>query len=299
MSRRPRQIETVSYAAPPPFMRHGPAAPVLPVVIAVPHAGKHYSSSIIADAAVPLSRLRMLEDRHADRLVTHLAQRGATIFVAAHARALIDLNRDPREIDAAMIEDSPTDELLQSSRIRNGLGLIPRHIGGSVPLWRRRFAYREIRRRIDEIHTPYHQAIAAALASARERFGTAVLLDCHSMPPIRMHDHAMRAPTVVIGDRFGRSACGALGDLVETVVRQAGFPVARNTPYAGGYSLDRHGAPRKGIHALQVEIDRSLYLDSGLGETGEGLPATQALVTMIFDALCEDAQAIQRPIAAE
>ena len=82
-------------------------------------------------------------------------------------------------------------------------------------------------------------------------------------------------------------------------INQAGFPVARNTPYAGGYSLDRHGAPRKGIHALQVEIDRSLYLDSGLGETGEGLPTTQALVTQIFDALCEDAEAIQRPIAAE
>lgn len=284
---------------PPPFTRHGPATPVLPVVIAVPHAGKHYSSSIIADAAVPLPRLRMLEDRHADLLVTHLAQRGATIFVAAHARALIDLNRHPREIDAGMIADTPSEELLQSSRIRNGLGLIPRHIGGGAPLWRRKFTYDEVAHRIEDIHTPYHEAIRASLASARERFGTAVLLDCHSMPPIRPQDRAMKAPAVVIGDRFGRSADGALGDIVEAVVRRAGLPVARNTPYAGGYSLDCHGAPGKGIHALQVEVDRSLYLDTSFNEPSVGLTATQALITQIFDALCEDSQAIQRPLAAE
>lgn len=294
-----RQIETVSYAVPPPFTRHGPAEPVLPVVIAVPHAGKHYSASIIADAAVSLPRLRMLEDRHADLLVTHLAQRGVTIFVAAHARALIDLNRDPREIDPAMIEDSPPGELLQSGRIRNGLGLIPRHVGGGPPLWRRRFSHDEIRRRIDHVHTPYHEAIAAALTSARQKFGTAILFDCHSMPPIRPHDRTMRPPSVVIGDRFGRSADGALGDLVESVVRQGGLPVARNAPYAGGYSLDRHGAPRKGMHALQIEFDRSLYLDAALDEAGDGLCVTQDLVTRIFEALCEDSQAIQRPIAAE
>lgn len=284
---------------PSPFTRHGPATPVFPVVVAVPHAGRHYSSSLIADAAVPLSRLRLLEDRRADLLVAGLIEQGATIFVATHARALIDLNRDPLEIDPGMIDGLVPEGLLQSSRTRNGLGLIPRHVGHSAPLWRRKFPYEEIRRRITAVHRPYHDAIAASLAAARARFGVAILLDCHSMPPIRPAERAMRAPAIVIGDRFGRSADGALGDLVESLARQAGFPVARNSPYAGGYSLDLHGAPRKHVHALQIEIDRSRYLDPALEEAGPGLPAARALVMRIFEALCEDPQALQRPVAAE
>lgn len=283
----------------PPFTHHGPAAPVFPVVVAVPHAGRHYSSSLIADAAVPLARLRMLEDRHADLLVTGLIERGATVFVATHARALIDLNRDPREIDPSMIDGIAPEGILQSSRTRNGLGLIPRHIGHSAPLWRRKLPYAEIQRRIADIHQPYHDAIARSLAAARARFGVAILLDCHSMPPIRPAERWMPSPAIVIGDRFGRSAHGALGDLVEHLARQAGFPVARNTPYAGGYSLDHHGAPRNHVHALQIEIDRSSYLDPALEEAGDGLPAARALVMRIFASLCEDSQAIQRPVAAE
>ncbi len=119
------------------------------------------------------------------------------------------------------------------------------------------------------------------------------------MPPIRPAERWMPSPAIVIGDRFGRSAHGALGDLVEHLARQAGFPVARNTPYAGGYSLDHHGAPRNHVHALQIEIDRSSYLDPALEEAGDGLPAARALVMRIFASLCEDSQAIQRPVAAE
>lgn len=280
-------------------MRHGPAAPAFPVVVAVPHAGKHYSSSLIADAAVPLSRLRLLEDRHADLLVTGLIERGATVFVATHARALIDLNRDPREIDPSMIDGIPPHGLLQSIRTRNGLGLIPRYVVNGAPLWRRKFSHEEIQQRIAHVHRPYHDALAASIALARARFGMAILLDCHSMPPLRPQHSAMRAPVAVIGDRFGRSADGALGDLIEHIARSADFPAARNTPYAGGYGLDRHGAPRNHVHAVQIEIDRSRYLDSTLTEPGGGLSATQALIMRIFDALCDDAQAIQRPAAAE
>lgn len=294
------QIATVSDdAALRPFIRHGPATPAFPVIVAVPHAGRHYASSLIADAAVPLPRLRQLEDRHADLLAAPLIARGATVFVAQHARAWIDLNRDPREIDAGMIEGPLPAGLIHSSRARNGLGLIPRHIGGGAPLWRRKFSSDELNLRIALVHRPYHNALAEALAAARARFGTAILLDCHSMPPLRLANHHGPAPAIVIGDRFGRSADGALGDMIETIARQSGFSCARNTPYAGGYSLDLHGDPRRRTHALQIEIDRSRYLDHRLENAGAGLASAQALVSAIFEALSEDAQSMRQPIAAE
>jgi N-formylglutamate amidohydrolase len=295
-----RQTGPVSdMAAPPAFLRHGPAIPAFPVIIAVPHSGRYYASSLIADAAVHPSRLRLLEDRYADLLVARSIEQGATAFVAGHARAWIDLNRDPREIDAGMIEGVQPAGLLASNRTRHGLGLIPRHIGDSAQIWRRKFTHDEIERRIAAFHKPYHDAIAAALAAARARFGIAILIDCHSMPPIRQSERHTPPPAIVIGDRFGRSADGRYGDLIEGIARQAGFPAARNAPYAGGYSLDRHGAPRRQVHALQIEIDRSRYLDSQLDGAGDGIEETAALMTRIFDALCEDSQATPQPVAAE
>lgn len=247
---------------------------------------------------MPVSRLRQLEDRHADLLVAPLIARGATVFVAEHARAWIDLNRDPREIDAGMIEGLPPGGLIHSSRARSGLGLVPRHIGGGAPLWRRKFSSGELGRRIADIHRPYHDGLASALAATRTRFGTAILLDCHSMPPLRLTNQGI-PPAIVIGDRFGRSADGVLGDMIEVIAREAGFSCARNAPYAGGYSLDLHGDPRKRSHALQIEIDRSRYLDRQLDGPGPELAKTQALIAAIFDALCEEAQSMPHPVAAE
>jgi len=241
----------------------------------------------------------MLEDRYADLLVTGAIERGATVFVAGHARAWIDLNRDPREIDPAMIAGAPPAGLITSNRARHGLGLIPRHMGDSTPLWRRKFTYSEIAQRIADCHRPYHEAIASALTAARQRFGIAILLDCHSMPPIRQSDRRVIPPALVVGDRFGRSASGRFGDLIEDVARDAGFPAARNAPYAGGYSLDLHAAPQRRVHALQIEIDRSRYLDASFDRVNDGLESAQALIRDIFDALCEESLSVPRPIAAE
>lgn len=263
--------------------------------MAVPHAGRYYASSLIADAAAPVAKLRQLEDRHADLLVARVVELGATVFVAEHARAWIDLNRDPRDIDPGMIEGIPAPGILPSSRARSGLGLVPRHIGGGTSLWRRKFSTRELSQRIANIHTPYHRALAAALAAARARFGTAILLDCHSMPPLRQ----VAPPAIVIGDRFGRSSDGALGDIIENIARRSGFSPARNSPYAGGYGLELHGHPRRSVHALQLEIDRSRYLDPRLDSPGHGLPAAQTLLMEIFEALCEEARCMRHPIAAE
>ncbi|HYD37106.1 MAG TPA: N-formylglutamate amidohydrolase, partial [Allosphingosinicella sp.] len=184
--------------SPPPFRRLGPARPASPVVLSVPHAGRAYSDGLLATARLPRTRLESLEDRLVDRLVWRAVEAGAAALVADSPRAEIDLNRDERELDPAMVlPRPPADATVESARTRGGLGLIPTRIAGSGAIWRQRIAAAEVARRIEHIHRPYHGAIAAELDSARARFGIAVLLDCHSMPPRGTGGDA----SVVLGDR--------------------------------------------------------------------------------------------------
>jgi len=286
-----------SSAAPAAFVRHGPSIPDFPVILSVPHSARYYPPALLADAEAP-DRLWLLEDRFADHLINRTVEPGATVFVAGHARAWIDLNRDPRELDPAMIADAPPPDLILSPRTRNGLGLIPRHVGHHLNLWKRKFSADEVERRLKECHRPYHDAITDALAAARQRFGIAILLDCHSMPPVRQLSRG-HAPAIVVGDRFGSSAATIFSDMIELVAAQEGFPAARNAPYAGGYSLDRHGKPERGIHALQIEIDRSRYLDAALHQPGAGLAAAQLLFSKLFVTLCAEARGWNQAAAAE
>lgn len=252
----------------PPFLRIGPGQPVSPVVLSVPHAGRCYSEALLANARVPRETLAALEDPLVDRLVWRAQADGAVAIVARAPRAEIDLNRDEREVDPAMIVPPPPGHsLLASARIRGGLGLIPARLGGAA-LWNGRLSAAELARRIESIHRPYHAAIGVALEAARRRFGVAVLIDCHSMPP-RRRDDPDRAD-IVLGDRHGTSSGPAYVAAASAEVRRAGYSVSRNTPYAGGHITGRHGRPSADIHAFQVEIDRSLYLDAASREPGPG-----------------------------
>lgn len=238
--------------------------PRSPVLLAVPHAGRRYPEDVVVRARVPMDRLRALEDRHADLLVAQAVSEGATAIVAHVGRAVIDLNRDPREIDPAMIDGGlDPDGLLVSAKVRAGLGLFPRRLPSCGELWRTRMTAKDAATRIAEIHEPYHRAIAERLDLTRSIFGVAVLIDCHSMPPlpVRQPGGPVR---IVIGDRFGAGASGAVVDLVLAAIDGVGLHAARNHPYAGGYTLDRHGRPRRQVHAVQIEYDRSLYLDAAL-----------------------------------
>ncbi len=273
----------------PGFVRLGPALPAGPVVLAVPHAGRDYPDALLAAAAVPPDRLRQLEDRHADALVARAVAAGATAFVATRPRAMIDLNRDPREIDAMMLDGPPPPGTFASARTRAGLGLVPRRVGTTNELWRHKLSPLELARRIAGQHRPYHAAIAAALGAAHAQHGIAILLDCHSMPPLRPDASGAR-PVIVLGDRFERGAEPAFADRLESLARAAGLSVARNSPYAGGYALDHHGRPGVGVHALQLEVDRSLYLDSELDAPGPGLAAVQILVARMVATLGDAAR---------
>jgi N-formylglutamate amidohydrolase len=259
--------------APPPFgfEQLGPLAPASPLVLSVPHAGRFYPPAVMTDCAVSLATLEELEDRHADLLVTHAVADGAVAIVARVARAWIDLNRGEEDRDPA-----PDSGIPASARSRSGLGLIPRRIGRR-DLWCAALSPASVDARIATVHRPYHEAITQALAQAWRHYGYAVLIDCHSMPPLC----GARAPSVVIGDRHGRTAGPGVAALLAQHAREAGFRAAINAPYAGAHGITRHGDPARGIHAIQVEIDRTLYLRSDMRSVSHGLEEVQALLASL------------------
>ena len=269
-----------------PFERRGAAAPVSPVVLSVPHAGRAYPLALRAALRVPLGAIESLEDRFID-LVAEAARGTRSMLVQTCPRAWIDLNRSEQERDPRIDEGATVRApAQQSAKLRGGLGLVPRRATGMTEVWRHRFSGAEIDHRIETAHRPYHAALATMLAMARARFGVAVLLDVHSMPPLSARGQPAR---LVIGDRFGQSAAGRFVAAVEGAAQAAGVRTALNSPYAGGHVLDRHGAPASGVHALQLEFDRSLYLDAKHSQPGPGMAATAALLRTIVEAAEDEA----------
>lgn len=253
----------------------------IPVLIAVPHAGRAYPGSLLERMRNPGFAALRLEDRYVDRLAQHVAgETGASLLVAHAPRAMIDLNRAADDIDWGMFgHGGPPDvgSFTPGRRARSGLGLIPRRLPGLGELWKRRHDEAELAARISGIHEPYHLALEQALAALRDRWGAALLLDLHSMPPLTLR--GAQAPEFVLGDRFGATCQGSLVGSAFAYFAEMRRGAAHNRPYAGGYVLERHGAPQEGLHALQLEIDRSSYLDSRLAEPGRGFAAMAHLLT--------------------
>lgn len=285
--------------APPPsasFHRHGPAVPHSPVVLSVPHAGRDYPQALLAAIRVKPAALTVLEDRYVDS-VALAAVSGEVCLVQHRARAWIDLNRAEHERDPKL--DDGADAVATaapSAKLRSGLGLVPRRVAGCGDIWRRRLSGADVDARIAADHRPYHQAVGTALAAARARFGTAVLLDIHSMPPLTTDGSGAR---VVLGDRFRKASAARFVARIEAELLASGIAIALNTPYSGGHILDRHGAPSAGIHAIQVEFDRSLYLNAAMNAPGPGLAAVAALLRRMIDAIADEALATPFAMAAE
>ena len=276
----------------PWFERLGPREAQTPLVCAVPHAGRFYPPALLAASAVPESVLEQLEDRHADLLIAHMIEGGAVAIVARVARAWIDLNRGEEDLEPAL-RDPPGSGPPQTPRARSGLGLLPRRVGRR-DLWREPPSAESAAARIATIHRPYHAAVAQALDDACRRFGHAVLIDCHSMPTLG----GLRPARIVIGDGHGRSAGKSVAAAVAMTARELGYTAALNAPYAGAHGIARHGRPAYNVHALQIEVDRALYLDGDMRTPSSGLERTQKLVA----ALARSAIAATQPpfaIAAE
>jgi N-formylglutamate amidohydrolase len=255
-----------------------------PVIISVPHAGRTYDPVLVEALRVPLSAILPLEDRYADRLTEAASTAGFPVIVAQVPRLAIDLNRAPDDLDPVSIRGGFARGAPTSAKARAGLGLIPTRLWSVGALWRAPFERCDIDARLRDVHAPYHAALAGALEAARLRWGSAILIDLHSMPPIKDDN----APDIVIGDRFGTSASSRLTAVAESVFQAAGLRTAINAPYAGGYIVSRHARPHANIHALQVEIDRRLYLDAAFDMPSEGLARLQKLVRSLAESLREE-----------
>lgn len=282
------------------FDLYGPARPTGPVIVSVPHAGRDYPAGLLAQARVGLELLQRLEDRWADLLVLPLIERGVSVLIARAPRAMIDLNRHEREVDPGMVSGIPRDTPLQSSvKLRGGLGLIPRRMPGAPELWRGPIAWAEVRRRIEEVHRPYHAALAELMRTARDLYGHAILIDLHSMPPLPPPAAGQKPARLVLGDRFGRSASTRLMTLVADIAAGQGVATAQNHPYAGDHMIDRHGRPDRDLHAMQLELDRSLYLDDALDRPGPGLDSARMFVSAAVEALGHELPRENYALAAE
>jgi N-formylglutamate amidohydrolase len=264
----------------------------LPVLISVPHAGRDYPDWLIAMASAGKASLTTLEDPLVDRLVWRAVQRGCAAVIARAPRAAVDCNRAEDEVDPSVVDGAHRGRV--SPRARGGLGIVPGRTQQHGFLWRRPIDRDQLEERIAQAHRPYHDAIEQQIASLLERFGCALLLDCHSMPP----PPADIAP-VVFGDCRGRSADGWVSREAMTIANRFGFRAGLNDPFAGGHVIDRHARPARGVHALQIELDRRAYLGPSLKDAGEGFDKAALLIEALAVELGESLLGRQFATAAE
>ncbi len=239
-----------------PFRLERPARQRVPFVFASPHSGRSYPDSLLARTRLDATTLRRSEDAFVDELFAGAVGLGAPLLAAQFPRAFLDVNRSSSELDAGMFDGAlgvPVDA--PGPRVAAGLGVIPRIVRDGAEIYRGKLKSGEADARLEQLYRPYHRALAGLMEETRARFGVAVLIDCHSMPS------ALSVPDIVLGDRYGASAAPPLTAHAESAFLREGFSVVRNTPYAGGHSTVLYGRVNSGCHALQVEINRALYLD--------------------------------------
>lgn len=280
-------------------LRAAPAGAPAPtaLVFASPHSGDQYPEDMVAAVRLPIEALRASEDAFVDRIIGRAPALGATVVRARFARAYVDLNREPWELDPAMFEgDLPDYAHGRSARVAAGLGTIPRVAGEGRPIYGRKLSFDEAKARIELTHRPYHDALDRQLASARAAHGAAILIDWHSMPAAAARGQRSKGGgpcDIVLGDRFGAACSPKLTALVERELDALGYHVVRNAPYAGGYTTEHYGRPVRRTHALQIEINRALYMDETTREPTDGLTRltrdaailTQALASLDLDTL--------------
>jgi N-formylglutamate amidohydrolase len=239
-----------------PFAVAGPAVQRIPFVFASPHSGRLYPARFLAQSRLSGASLRRSEDAFTDELFGGVVELGAPLLAARFPRAYVDANREPAELDPAMFDGPlPVAADASSPRVQAGLGVIPRIVRDGADIYRGKLDPAEAPPRLARLHRPYHEALDRLVQETRQTFGAAIVIDCHSMPS------AAASPDIVLGDRYGTAAAYAVMRRAEQAFQQLGFSVARNVPYAGGYTTHVHGRPAQGVHALQVEINRALYLD--------------------------------------
>lgn len=248
--------QTPSGPQPSPFRLDRPARQSVPFLFASPHSGRSYPPSLLERSKLDSTTLRRSEDAFVDELFAGVVSLGAPLLAAHFPRAFLDVNRGMTELDKGMFDGElgvPVDA--PGPRVVAGLGVIPRIVRDGAEIYRGKLDSAEARARLSELYQPYHRTLSDLMEETHAAFGVAVLIDCHSMPS------ALSVPDIVLGDRYGASAAPGLTTRAEAALIREGFSVARNTPYAGGYTTALYGRVASGCHALQIEINRALYLD--------------------------------------
>ena len=263
--------------------------PPTPLVFASPHSGRQYPDDMMAAPALDALAIRRSEDALVDDLIAEAPGLGAATITARYARAYIDLNREAFELDPQMFADElPEFARARTARVAAGLGAIARVVSEGQEIYARKLTFAEARGRIDGAHRPYHAALEGLLAEATDAHGFAILVDWHSMPAAAARAGGRDRPCdMVLGDRFGASCAGVLPARVEQALEAMGYRVARNSPYAGGYTTEHYGRPARRVHALQVEINRALYMDEVTLAPTPGFEALKADVIRLTRTLAE------------
>jgi N-formylglutamate amidohydrolase len=271
---------------PPPFEVLEPADWRAPIIFNSPHSGSVYPYDFLSASRIDLPTLRRSEDSFMDELITDLSGRGFPTVRVNFPRSYVDVNREPYELDPRMFSGRlPSFANTRSMRVAGGLGTIPRVVGDGQEIYRERLSVDDALSRIEALYKPYHRALRRLINKVHQAFGTVVVVDCHSMPSIGVSRDEPRRPDVVIGDRYGTSCAPLLPDTVESTMSRLGYSVGRNKPYAGGFITEHYGNPASGLHTVQLELNRAIYMDERRRERGPRFAQVATDFALLADAL--------------
>jgi len=270
------------------------------VVFASPHSGRDYPQSFLRRAVLNASEIRSSEDAFVDQLFEAVPSNGAPLLTANAPRAYVDLNRGADELDSALIEG--VRRSAHNPRIASGLGVIPRVVANGRQIYRGKLTLVEAHQRIAQYWRPYHDQLQTLLDESNNTFGEAILIDCHSMPHEALENvgpPGSPRPDIVLGDRFGATAAGSIVEQVEAAFASAGFRVARNMPFAGAFITQHYGRPSRQQHAIQVEIDRALYMNESTREPNENFDSFRAVLSGVISEIAQIGLPEDQRVAAE
>jgi N-formylglutamate amidohydrolase len=246
----------------PPFEVIEPAELRGPVAFNSPHSGCIYPRAFLASARLDLATLRRSEDCFVDELLAGVVGRGHPLMRAHFPRCFVDVNREPYELDPRMFDGRlPSFANTRSMRVAGGLGTVARVVGDAQEIYDQRIPVDDALLRIEVLYKPYHRVLRRLVSRVHQEFGAAVLVDCHSMPSAAGPKDDRPRADIVIGDRYGTSCSGAVTDTIDAMLRERGYSVSRNKPYAGGFITEHYGNPAAGLHSVQLEVNRGLYMD--------------------------------------
>ncbi|MCC7345950.1 MAG: N-formylglutamate amidohydrolase [Variibacter sp.] len=283
----------------PPFEVLEPAQYRAPVLFNSPHSGRVYPAAFLSASRLDIGVLRRSEDSFVDELVAGVVRRGHPLMRAHFPRCYVDVNREPYELDPRMFDGRlPSFANTRSMRVAGGLGTVARVVGDAQEIYQDRIPVSEALRRIEALYKPYHRTLRRVITHIHREFGAALLVDCHSMPSTAGAREERPRSDVVVGDRYGTSCTGVVADTLEATFRDLGYTVSRNKPYAGGFITEHYGNPSAGLHAVQIEVNRALYMDERRYERGPGFVGLAEAMTALADRLAQIPPEELRPYRA-